>query len=53
MGLVSYYIGATPDKFAKKTVNYKNIVMDRYHQEVYNHFEEIEGRKEKMKKKIK
>ena len=50
MGLVSYYIGATPDKFAKKTVHYKNLIMSDYHQEVYDHFEEIEEEKEKMLK---
>ena len=52
MGLVSYYIGATPDKFAKKTVHYKNLIMTDYHQEVYDHFEEIEEKKEKMLKKF-
>lgn len=52
MGLVSYYIGATPDKFAKKTVHYKNLIMTDYHQEVYDHFEEIEEKKEKMLQKF-
>ena len=52
MGLVSYYIGATPDKFAKKTVHYKNLIMSDYHQEVYDHFEEIEEKKEKMLQKF-
>ena len=49
LGLTSYYIGATPDKFASKVVHYKNLVMSPYHEEVYNHFEEIEEQKEKMK----
>jgi len=49
LGLVSYYIGATPDKFATKTVHYVNIPMESYHQEVYNYFEEIEEQKEKMR----
>lgn len=48
MGLVSYYIGATPDKYATKTVHYKNILMDKYQEEIYNHFEKIEEEKEKM-----
>ena len=52
MGLVSYYIGATPDKFAKKTIHYKNLIMSEYHQEVYDYFEEIEEKKEKMLKKL-
>jgi superfamily II DNA or RNA helicase len=49
LGLVSYYIGATPDKFAQKTVHYINIPMESYHEEVYNYFEEIEEQKEKIR----
>ncbi len=49
LGLVSYYIGATPDKFATKTVHYVNIPMESYQEEVYNYFEEIEEQKEKMR----
>jgi superfamily II DNA or RNA helicase len=52
MGLVSYYIGATPDKFATKTVHYKNIMMEDYHEEVYNYFEAIEEKKEEMRRKF-
>ncbi len=52
LGLVSYYIGATPDKFATKTVHYINIPMEQYHEEVYNYFEEIEEQKEKMRLKM-
>jgi len=51
-GLVSYYIGATPDKFARKTTHYKNLIMDSYHQEVYDHFEKIEEEKEKLRRKM-
>ena len=49
LGTVSYYIGATPDKFAQKTVHYVNLPMDKYQEEVYNHFEEIEEQKEKIR----
>lgn len=49
LGLVSYYIGATPDKFASKTVHYTNIQMEPYQEEVYNYFEEIEEQKEKIR----
>ena len=49
LGLVSYYIGATPDKFATKTIHYINIQMEQYHEEVYNYFEEIEEQKEKIR----
>lgn len=50
LGLVSYYIGATPDKFAQKNVHYKNVTMGKYHEEIYNYFEEIEEKKEKLAK---
>ena len=52
LGLVSYYIGATPDKFAQKTIHYKNIIMGKYHEEVYNHFEEIEEEKERIRRRM-
>ena len=50
MGLVSYYLGATPDKFASKITHYKNIVMNNYHEEVYNYFENMEEEKEKIRR---
>jgi hypothetical protein len=49
LGLVSYYVGATPDKFAQKTVHYVNLTMEPYQQEIYNYLEEIEEQKEKMR----
>lgn len=52
MGLVSYYIGATPDKFARKTTHYKEIVMNESMQEVYDYLEAIEEQKEKMRRKM-
>jgi hypothetical protein len=52
MGLVSYYIGATPDKYAKKTVHYKHLAMSNYQQEVYDYFENIEEQKEKARMKF-
>ena len=52
MGLVSYYIGSTPDKFARKTTHYKELSMGPYQLEVYNYLEEIEDQKEKMRKKF-
>jgi superfamily II DNA or RNA helicase len=48
LGLTSYYLGATPDKFAQKKIHYKSIYMREYHQKVYEHFEEIEEKKELM-----
>lgn len=52
LGLVSYYIGATPDKYAQKTVHYINIPMEEYHQKIYEYFEEIEEKKEKLRIKF-
>ena len=52
LGLTSYYIGATPDKFAQKIIHYINIQMETYHQEIYNYFEEIEELKEKQLMKM-
>lgn len=52
MGLVSYYIGATPDKYAKKTTHYKEIIMNEKMEEVYNFFEHIEEEKEKMRRRF-
>ena len=52
LGLTSYYIGSTPDKFAQKTVHYLNIPMGEYHTEIYNYFEEIEKQKEKQMMKM-
>jgi superfamily II DNA or RNA helicase len=52
LGLVSYYLGATPDKFATKIIHYKNIIMSKYQEEIYNYFEEIEEAKEKMLRRL-
>lgn len=52
IGLVSYYLGATPDKYASKKTYYKNIIMDSYQEEIYNHYEEIEEKKEKQRRKM-
>ena len=49
LGLVSYYIGATPDKFAQKTVYYVNITMGKKYEETYNYFEAVEEAKEKIR----
>ncbi len=42
MGLVSFYIGATPDVYASKTVHYVDVQMSPYHQDIYKFFEELE-----------
>ncbi len=50
MGLVSYYIGSTPDLYATKTINYVDIEMSKYHEDIYTYFEEIEELMAKKKK---
>lgn len=52
LGLVSYYLGATPDKFATKSVNYINVPMEPYFQEIYEYFERIEEEKEKIARRM-
>jgi SNF2 family DNA or RNA helicase len=52
MGLTSYYIGATPDLYATKKVHYKDLIMPEYFQQVYNVFEEIEEKREKLMRKL-
>ena len=42
MGLVSYYIGATPDVFPSKTLHYVDIIMSEYQNDMYTLFEEKE-----------
>lgn len=42
MGLVSYYIGATPDYYASKTINYIDVTMSKYQEEIYTYFENLE-----------
>jgi len=46
LGLVSYYIGTTPDKFAKKIFHYVNIPMNEFYEDIYNFLEAIEKKKE-------
>ena len=42
MGLVSYYIGATPEYFPSKTINYVDIIMSDYQNDIYTYYEEKE-----------
>ena len=42
MGLVSYYIGATPDLYASKTLHYIDVPMSDYQEDIYAYFEDIE-----------
>ena len=42
MGLVSHYIGTTPEFYAKKIVNYVDVPMSEYQEYIYSYYEEIE-----------
>lgn len=42
MGLVSFYIGATPDLYATKSIIYVDVPMSTYQQEIYSYYEDIE-----------
>lgn len=42
LGLVSYYIGATPDLYAKQILTYVNLPMSEYQYSVYRVFERLE-----------
>lgn len=44
IGLVSYYIGATPDFYATQTVHYIDVPMSEYQRGVYKFFEELEAK---------
>ena len=48
MGLVSYYIGATPDLYATQTTHYIDVKMSQYQTDMYEYYEEVEAQ---MKKK--
>lgn len=49
LGLVSYYIGATKDRFATKKIHRKKLIMSKYHKETYEVYEEQERQIEKNK----
>ena len=50
MGLVSYYIGATPDLYATQSTNYIDVKMSQYQTEIYEFYEEEEAKMAKKKK---
>ena len=42
LGLVSYYIGATPDLYARQVIKYINLPMSQYQYGIYRIFEKLE-----------
>lgn len=51
MGLTSYYLGATPDLFATKTIYYQDVKMSEYQEEIYSYFEDQEEKMARKKKR--
>lgn len=43
LGLVSYYIGATPDLYARQELSYVNLPMTDYQYNIYRVFEKLEA----------
>lgn len=52
LGLVSYYIGATPDLYAKTMLQYVNLPMTQYQYGIYRVFEKIEAKIEEKARKF-
>lgn len=52
IGLVSYYIGATPDLYATQTIHYVDVPMSAYQSEIYGYYEEIENKMNQNQKGI-
>lgn len=50
MGLVSYYVGSTPEYYAKKNTFSIDVPMSDYQIEIYGHYEQIEERIARRKK---
>lgn len=44
LGLVSYYIGSTPDQFATMKTHFQNIKMSSYQTDIYKYFEDLENK---------
>lgn len=42
LGLVSRYVGGTPDLYASKTVHYVESVMSEYQADIYKYYEDLE-----------
>ena len=44
MGLVSYYVGATPDLYASESSEFIDVQMSEYQTDIYNYYEDIENK---------
>jgi superfamily II DNA or RNA helicase len=52
MGLVSYYIGSTPDMYAKKDLKYVNLEMSQYQYSIYLMFQKTEDEIQRKAKRM-
>jgi superfamily II DNA or RNA helicase len=50
LGLVSYYIGATPDYYASQSLHNINVKMSEYQHDIYKFYEELEAKSLQRKK---
>lgn len=44
LGLVSYYVGSTPEFFAKKNMYDEYVTMSDYHERIYDFFQKVEDK---------
>jgi superfamily II DNA or RNA helicase len=51
MGLVSYYYGITPGIYATKTLNYIDVKMSPYQEDIYGFFESLEDKMSRRRQK--
>lgn len=51
MGLVAYYLGAIPQYYPSKKVEYIDVEMSKYQEEIYTYFENMEEQMARKKKK--
>jgi hypothetical protein len=51
MGLVSYYNAYITGLYAEKTIHPVNVKMSQYQEDIYNHFEQMEEKQAKKKKR--
>jgi superfamily II DNA or RNA helicase len=50
LGLTSFYIGATVELYATRSINYVDVIMSKYQEEVYTYFEKIEEEMERKQR---
>lgn len=51
LGLVAYYLGATPEFYPSKKIEYVDVEMSKYQEEIYTYFENMEEQMARKRKK--